>query len=177
MRPAAGQGSKMHVLFLHGVGSRPGGLKPTYLAQHGHKTSNPHLPDDDFLESIRIAQSEYDNDCPDVIVGSSRGGGVAVNLLSNETPLVLLCPSWKNKQMANKVRSNTIILHSRQDKVIPFCHSEELLINSGLSPDLIVEVGFEHRLADEDSLRAMLNACEQITGNGQSSGPQPGSTR
>ena len=161
----------MKILFLHGVGSQPGGLKPTYLAQHGHDVSNPQLPDDDFLESIRIAQSEYDNYCPDVIVGSSRGGGVAVNIESNDTPLVLLCPSWKNKRMANKVKSNTVILHSRQDEVIPFRDSEELLINSGLSPDLIVVVGFEHRLADEDSLRAMLNACEQITGEGQVNGP------
>jgi hypothetical protein len=161
----------MKILFLHGVGSQPGGLKPTYLAQHGHDVSNPQLSDDDFLESIRIAQSAYDKYCPDVIVGSSRGGGVAVNIESNDTPLVLLCPSWKNKRMANKVKPNTVILHSRQDQVIPFSQSEELLINSELSPDLIIEVGFEHRLADEHSLRAMLHACEQMAGDGQVNGP------
>ena len=153
----------MKILFLHGLGSRPGGLKPKYLAQHGHEVANPQLTDDDFRESIRIAQSEYNGFRPDVIVGSSRGGGVAVNMESDDTPLVLLCPSWKNKRMANKVKPNTVILHSRQDEVIPFADSEELLINSGLSPDLIVEVGIDHRLADELSLRAMLHACEQMT--------------
>ena len=151
----------MKILFLHGLGSQPGGLKPTYLMDHGHEVLNPRLPDDDFAESLRIAQSEYDQHRPDVIVGSSRGGGVAVNIDSGDTPLVLLCPSWKNKRLASKVKPNTMILHSRQDDVIPFNESEELLINSGLSPESIIEVGFEHRLADEHSLRAMLRACEQ----------------
>ena len=157
----------MRILFLHGLGSRPGGLKPTYLVQHGHEVSNPQLSDTDFLESIKIAQCEYDRFSPDVIVGSSRGGGVAVNIESKDTPLVLLCPSWKNKRMANTVKSNTIVLHSRQDQVIPFSESEELCANSGLSPDSIIEVGFEHRLADEQSLRAMLRACEQLAGDEQ----------
>ncbi len=161
----------MKILFLHGFGSQPGGLKPTYLAQHGHDVCNPQLSDDDFLESIRIAQSEYARFCPDVIVGSSRGGGVAVNMESSDTPLVLLCPSWKNKRMANTIKPNTVILHSRQDELIPFSDSEEILANSGLSPELIIEVGFEHRLADQDSLRAMLKACEQVVGREQSGGP------
>ena len=162
----------MKILFLHGLGSRPGGLKPTYLVRHGHDVSNPQLSEDDFRESIQIAQCEYDRFCPDVIVGSSRGGGVAVNMESKDTPRVLLCPSWKNKRMANRVKPNTIVLHSRQDEVIPFRESEELLANSGLSPDLIVEVGFEHRLADEHSLRAMLNACEELAGDGRVNAPR-----
>ena len=152
----------MKILFLHGLGSKPGGLKPTYLKQHGHEVLNPQLSDDEFEESIRIAQLEYDLHSPDVVVGSSRGGGVAVNIDSKNTPLVLMCPSWKNKRMATTVKSNTVILHSRQDEVIPFSESEELLANSGLSPDSIIDVGFEHRLADEHSLRAMLQACEQM---------------
>ena len=34
------------ILFLHGWNSRPGGLKPTYLAEHGHTVINPALPDE-----------------------------------------------------------------------------------------------------------------------------------
>ena len=156
----------MKILFLHGLGSKPGGVKPSYLAQHGHDVLNPQLSDDDFEESIRIAQSEYDRHCPDIVVGSSRGGGVAINIDSKDTPLVLLCPSWKNKRMADKVKPDTVILHSRQDEVIPFSESEELLSNSGLAPESIIEVGSEHRMADEDSLRAMLQACEKYFEDG-----------
>jgi hypothetical protein len=38
----------MKLLFLHGWQSVPGGAKPTYLKDHGHKVLNPALPDDDF---------------------------------------------------------------------------------------------------------------------------------
>ena len=31
----------MKILFLHGWQLVPGGVKPTYLAQHGHEVINP----------------------------------------------------------------------------------------------------------------------------------------
>ena len=86
----------MQVLFLHGWTSVPGAIKPTHLKSHGHEVINPALPDDDFDESVRTAQAEFDQHHPDVIVGSSRGGAVAMNIGSQDTPLVLLCPVWKN---------------------------------------------------------------------------------
>jgi hypothetical protein len=46
------------VLFLHGWNSKPGGIKPSYLAEHGHTVINPALADEDFAESVRIAQLE-----------------------------------------------------------------------------------------------------------------------
>lgn len=153
----------MRILFLHGLGSTPGGLKPTYLTDHGHEVLNPYLPDDDFVESVRIAQAEYHQHQPDVVVGSSRGGAVAVNIDSKDTPLVLLCPAWKNWGMATTVKPKTVILHSRQDDVIAFADSEELLFNSGLPPDKLIETGIEQRLADDKSMKAMLDACEKAT--------------
>jgi predicted esterase YcpF (UPF0227 family) len=84
----------MKILFLHGWNSVPGGVKPTYLAQHGHDVINPKLPDEDFTEAVRIAEAEFDKHQPDVVVGSSRGGAVAMNINSGEAKLVLLCPAW-----------------------------------------------------------------------------------
>jgi hypothetical protein len=49
----------MRILFLHVWQSTPGGVKPTFLAQHGHEVLNPTLPDDDFDAAVRIAQAEY----------------------------------------------------------------------------------------------------------------------
>ena len=74
----------MKVLFLHGWQSVPGGVKPTFLAQHGHEVINPKLPDEDFNEAVRIAQAEFDNHQPAVVVGSSRGGAVAMNINSGD---------------------------------------------------------------------------------------------
>ena len=152
----------MKILFLHGWTSVPGGRKPTYLKDHRHEVINPALPDDDFDESVRIAGAEFQRHKPDVIVGSSRGGAVAVNMNRGETPSVLLCPAWKNWGHVTTVKPNTIILHSRQDEVIPFADSEELLANSGLPPDMLIHVGNDHRLADPESLKAMLEACETV---------------
>ena len=149
----------MKILFLHGWTSTPGGRKPTYLKDHGHEILNPALPDEDFEEAVRIAQAEYDQHQPDVVVGSSRGGAVAVNINSEDTPLVLLCPAWKKWGSATTVKKNTTILHSRDDDVVPFQNSEELIANSGLPPEALIEVGDDHRLADPEPLEAMLRAA------------------
>src|SRR5215218_221688 len=117
----------MKILFLHGWRSVPGGVKPTYLAEHGHEVINPALDDDDFDEALRIAQAEYDRHRPDVVVGSSRGGAVAMNLDRGDTPLVPLCPAWTKHGTARAVKQNTTVLHSRADDVIPFVDSEALL--------------------------------------------------
>lgn len=156
----------MKILFLHGWGSVPGGVKPTYLISHGHRVINPKLDDNDFHIAVSTAQQLYDQNQPDVVVGSSRGGAVALNINSETTPLVLLCPAWKRWGNITKTKSNTIVLHSRQDDIIPFENSEELISNSELPEDALIEVGSDHRLADENSLAVMLWACE-ILGSGR----------
>jgi hypothetical protein len=115
----------MTILFLHGLHSVPQGVKPTYLKDHGHEVINPKLPDDDFAEAVRIAQAEFDKHKPQVIVGSSRGGAVAMNIHSGDAKLVLLCPVWKKYGTAKTVKPETVILHSRADDVVPFADSEE----------------------------------------------------
>src|SRR5471030_734070 len=150
----------MIVLFLHGWQSVPGGVKPTYLAQHGHEVINPKLPDEDFEEAVRIAQAEFDKQQPAVVVGSSRGGAVAMNIKIGEARLVLLCPAWKKWGTAKTVKPGTVILHSKADDVVPFAHSEELVRNSGLPKTALVEVGNDHRLAGPEPLEVMLRACE-----------------
>ncbi len=154
----------MKILFLHGWTSVPGGRKPTFLSEAVHEVLNPALPDEDFAESVRIAESEFLANQPDVIVGSSRGGAVAVNMKPADVPRVLLCPAWKNWGSVSCVSEKTIILHSRQDDVIPFADSQELVANSGLAAECLIEIGSDHRLADPEPLAAMLAACEQLVG-------------
>ena len=149
----------MKILFLHGWHSVPGGVKPTYLAQHGHEVINPALPDEDFQAAVQIAQAEFVKHQPSAVVGSSRGGAVAMNINSGEARLVLLCPAWKQWGTVRTVKAGTVILHSRADDVIPFAESEELVRNSGLPASALIEVGTDHRLADLEPLAAMLKAC------------------
>ena len=156
----------MNILFLHGWQSTPGGRKPTYLNDHGHEVLNPHLPDDDLAAAVRVAQAEFDRHHPDVVVGSSRGGAVAMNIDSGDTPLLLLCPAWKTWGTATTVKANTTILHSEADETVPIADSRELLKNGGLPESALIVVGTEHRLADEESLKAMERACERASVNG-----------
>ncbi len=145
------------ILFLHGWHSVPGGVKPIYLKDHGHIVINPALDDDDFDAALATAQAEFDKHKPQVVVGSSRGGAVAMNINSGNAKLVVLCPAWKNWGTVKTVKLDTVILHSRADDVIPFADSEELAANSGAT---LIEVGTDHRLADPEPLAAMLRACK-----------------
>jgi hypothetical protein len=91
-----------------------------------------------------------------------------MSINSGNARIVLLCPAWKRHGTANTVRLGTVILHSRADDVVPFADSEELVKNRGLPVSALIEVGTDHRLADPEPLRKMLEACEEATG-----GPTP----
>lgn len=157
----------MKILFLHGWHSIVGGVKPTYLANAGHTVLNPKLDDDDFPSALAVAQKIFENHQPDVIVGSSRGGAAAMNLSSGDTPLVLLCPAWKRWGTAKTTKRRTVILHSKNDEVIPFADSKELLHASGLGGEALIETGSDHRLADSESLAVMLWVCELLGSGGE----------
>ena len=148
----------MKILYLHGWKSVCGGPKPSYLAEQGHTITEPELPEDDFVEALRIAQREFDRISPDVVVGSSRGAALAMNLDAGVVPLVLLCPAWKRWGQVGKVKPGTWILHSREDEVIPFDETLELLANSGLDESALIITGENHRLFDPASLAAMNTA-------------------
>jgi hypothetical protein len=150
----------MRILFLHGWTSVPGGVKPTFLKDHGHTVFNPKLPDEDFEAAVRIAQEVFDEHQPEVVVGSSRGGAVAMNINSGDARLVLLCPAWKRWGTAMTVKPGTVILHSRADDVILFGDSEELVRKSGLPASALIVVGTDHRLADPEPLERMLKECD-----------------
>lgn len=155
----------MKILFLHGWQSVPGGVKPTHLSTHGHTVINPQLNNDDFEAAVGTAQAAFDENQPDVVVGSSRGGAVAMNLRTGTTPLVLLCPAWKRWGNATRVPSRAIILHSINDEVVPFTDSEELSAASVDPPAHLFEVGNDHRLADPEPLTVMEWACRLLHSN------------
>jgi hypothetical protein len=85
-----------------------------------------------------------------------------VNINSGDTPLVLLCPAWKNYGTAKTVKMNTMILHSRLDDVLPLSDSEELVKNSSLPASALIKVGNNYWLADPKPLAGMLKACNSV---------------
>ena len=144
----------MKILFLHGKESKPGGTKANFLKEAGHTVLNPLLPKDDWDESVRIARKLWDEEGPDVVVGSSRGGAVAMSIGMPADKMVLVAPAWRKfckEEVA--VPENTVILHSGDDDVIPYMDS--LLIAIKLRTR-VVRVGEDHRMNDPEALERLL---------------------
>ncbi len=119
---------------------------------------NPALPDDDFAASVTIAQAAFDESTPDVVVGSSRGGAVAVELEIGETPLVLIAPAWRACGARCRVGKRTVILHSPNDAVIPIADSHELIQRNRLDASSLRAIGQAHTMTDPEALAALVAA-------------------
>lgn len=152
----------MKVLFLHGLESKPGGTKPSCLKKAGYDVCNPALPKNDFDISVKIAQDSIDFEKPDLVVGSSRGGAVAMSVSTRGAPLLLIAPAWKKyvKDLDTwKIRADAtelFILHSENDDVIPVSESKELTEKYG---GQLTIVGADHRMSDDDALEALLDSA------------------
>jgi alpha-beta hydrolase superfamily lysophospholipase len=150
----------MRILYLHGLYSMPGGVKPAFLASRGYEILNPGMPDDDFTASVRIAQEAFDQGRPDVVVGSSRGGAVAMKINSGGVPLVLIAPAWRRWGTAGTVKPGTVVLHSEGDEVVPIDDSRALVAASRLQADALVVAGIDHNMVDEEAFRALIGVLE-----------------
>lgn len=146
------------VLFLHGWSS-DGGTKTAFMRSLGYEVLTPSLSDWSFNSAVQTAQKAFDEFKPDVIVGSSRGGAVAMAFDSGETPLVLLAPAWKKWGNGKSVKKNTVVIHSRFDEVVPFDNSVELCGKSGAT---LVAAGSDHRLNCVDGRAALAAALREI---------------
>ena len=143
----------MKVLLLHGKESQPGGTKAKAIKDAGHELINPDLRTG-WDEAVQTAQDAIDFHSPDIVVGSSRGGAIAVNVDTNGVPRVLIAPAWNMFGSSNTVPSNTTILHSENDDIVPFEDSVDLANRTGAK---LVSVGKDHRMSDSEALAAMVS--------------------
>jgi len=151
------------VLFLHGLESQPGGFKPRYLKEKGYRVFNPWIQKSSFEESVKIAQHKVDTESPDVIVGSSRGGTVAMCIEPRGAKLVLIAPAWKRFNLPHRVmtvKSECVILHSEADDVVSIDDSIQLTELDGTT---LIKAGEDHRMNDTDALEALLDAVKWVT--------------
>src|SRR4051794_33083590 len=110
----------MKILYCHGRDGSPNGQKAVALRDAGHEVIAPALPADDWEVSVRAAREALASAVPDVLVGSSRGGAVAMRASAGSTvPLVLLAPAWRRFGVEPVVGRDTRILHGIKDDVVP----------------------------------------------------------
>lgn len=142
------------VLFLHGMESKPGGTKAQVLSASGKEVLNPALPKESFAESIEIAQSLVDSENPETIVGSSRGGAVAMALNPRGADVVLIAPAWRKFGVSPYVPANTKIMHCETDDLVPYKDSEELANLNGVE---LISCGEDHRMSDAGALSTLTD--------------------
>jgi hypothetical protein len=152
----------LRVLYLHGLGEEPGGVVPTALRASGCAIIEPPLPHGDFHDAVRVAQGALDRSCPDVVIGFSRGGAIALALRPAGVPLVLIAPAWRKWLAAPEVSHNTIILHSAMDRVIPLADSLTLIRRHGLPTEALRVVGETHAMVDRPALDALFSAVAAV---------------
>lgn len=153
------------VLFLHGLESGPKGTKAAWLrARYGAVT--PQLDTTTFPAALAGARAALAEVVPDLVVGSSFGGAVAVRLLNEGAwtgPTVLIAPA------AGKLGSDTtlpagarvVILHGDADDVVPIEDSRALVAGAGPGVELVEIAGGDHRLnrvLDDGTLARVMEA-------------------
>jgi predicted esterase YcpF (UPF0227 family) len=86
---------RLRVHFIHGLEGSPQGAKPRFLAEH-FDTVAPAMDTSDLPGAIATQEAALAASAPDVLVGSSFGGAIAVDLLARGVwrgPTVLLAPA------------------------------------------------------------------------------------
>jgi pimeloyl-ACP methyl ester carboxylesterase len=148
----------MKLLFCHGLEGSPTGRKVQALRAAGHEVVAPELPRD-FDEAVRTATDAAKGDRFQLLVGSSRGGAVAMTLArSRLVPVVLLAPAWRSNQVEPVVEADTRIIHGIKDTIVPLADSILLEEDNGLPAGNLIPVNDQHRLSSSLALSALLRA-------------------
>jgi dienelactone hydrolase len=179
----------MKIVFLHGLEGSPHGTKPTWLREAGHDVSAPELdttlvrahleqwmkagqpaassmPASAFRAPLQTAREALQQAGVDVVVGSSFGGGLALECARLglwRGPLVLLAPAGRKLFGITSVEvSRLAILHGRGDDVVPLADSLALAEQARAEGTLRV-VDDDHRLTASVAA-GLLGELLQIVG-------------
>ncbi|TMA27647.1 MAG: hypothetical protein E6J87_20985 [Deltaproteobacteria bacterium] len=147
--------SDLRVQFIHGLESSPQGVKAQLLARH-FTARTPAMDTRDFAASVRAqaeALREFD---PHVVVGSSYGGAIAVELLQRglwRGPTLLLAQAALRRGQPAVLPAGVAIwlVHGTRDAIID-PEDSRVLARSG-SPEHV-------RLIEVDDVHALHTTVE-----------------
>jgi predicted esterase YcpF (UPF0227 family) len=148
----------MKVLFCHGKEGSPNGKKATMVKENFQTCQIPKLKNSfetiDFLDDLTRIEKLAER--ADVIVGSSRGGALVAQARTGVRK-VLIAPAWKKFQVVPYLTKEDIILHSKQDDLVPYEDSVRLANMFGCR---LIECGLDHRMSDDETLKLIKNTIE-----------------
>jgi len=140
---------RLKVQFAHGLESSPQGSKALLLARH-FEACTPAMNTRDFESCVGVHAGTLARFQPDLLIGSSFGGAVAVALLVRQLwrgPTLLLAQAAIHYDARVRLPPavRVTLVHARQDDVIPIEHSRALVATSPDSAELI-ECDDDHAL-------------------------------
>ena len=166
--PARGRTS---VHFVHGLESGPGSSKSVYLGGRFDAVT-PSMDTSSFEGSVTTQAAALAGRPPDVLVGSSFGGAVALALLQRgyfRGPTLLLAPAHRHYPVEERVPEGiaVVIVHGTRDRVVSI-EGSRALARTG-TPGLVElrEVADEHRLASlskGDDLEVLVRRALSLHG-------------
>ncbi|HVU04435.1 MAG TPA: YqiA/YcfP family alpha/beta fold hydrolase, partial [Polyangiaceae bacterium] len=140
----------LSVQFIHGLESSPTSSKAQYLDRFFDSVA-PAMDTSDFEGAVRTQAAALRERPPDVLVGSSFGGAVALALLARgiyRGPTVLLAPAHRHYGVPETIPNgvSVVLVHGTRDDVVSI-EGSRALARTG-TPGLVelVEIDDEHRL-------------------------------
>ncbi|HEX2677872.1 MAG TPA: hypothetical protein VHM19_14565 [Polyangiales bacterium] len=121
---------EIRVLFAHGLESSPQGNKARLFAAN-FTALTPAMNTRDFESCVQVHAQALASFRPDVLVGSSFGGAVVVELLARGLytgPTLLLAQAALHYNPNARLPEGVpvTLVHARQDDIVAFEHSERL---------------------------------------------------
>ena len=159
-------------MYLHGLEGSPNGIKGAWM-QSKFAADAPELParfnnPNAFAESVLIAQNAVQDLQPTLIVGSSFGGAVLLQLHHNNIwtgPSIFLAQAGVKYGLSPHLPYNhrAILIHAKEDKIIPIEGSRQIQEQSGTNIELWIVNGDHrlHHIVEDGTLERAINTALQ----------------
>lgn len=145
-----GAGVSIRVQFAHGLEGSPAGSKARYLAEH-FSACTPAMDTHDFESCVRLHADTLERFRPHVLVGSSFGGAVVVELLERghwSGPTLLLAQAALHYRPEAKLPPGVTVwlVHGTRDALVDPEESRRLAATGTPDRVRLIEVDDDHPL-------------------------------
>lgn len=149
------------VHFIHGLEGSPQGNKARLL-QHHFDAETPAMDTSDFEGCVAVHAARLGVRRPDVLVGSSFGGAVAVALIQRGHwlgPTLLLAQAavLRGLPLTLPTAAAVWIVHGSRDTIVPPQDSQRLAAANRSRDVRLIEVDDDHSLHTSTSNGALLD--------------------
>ncbi|GBD26370.1 hypothetical protein HRbin30_01702 [bacterium HR30] len=143
--------ARIRVQFIHGLEGSPQGTKARLFAEH-FDACTPAMDTSDFQGCVELHARKLSEFQPDVLVGSSFGGAVAVALLHRKAwagPTLLLAPAVFHYDVPRFLPEGVPvwIVHGLRDTVVRIEDSRALAQTGTPALVRLIEVDDDHALS------------------------------